>query len=137
MTHIERMIELRQGPHPVEPSALVRFLSVASDCALSCRACAQSCLESPSVGDLVRCIELATDCATACDAAVSAVMRWSPAADSRPDSAIAFLDACALDAAACAEECERHEAFEPCRVCADACRRCQRECIALAGALLQ
>jgi hypothetical protein len=136
MAHIERMIELRPGPHPVDAADLARFLSIASDCALSCRVCAWSSLESPAVTDLVDCIELATDCAAACDAAVAAVLRWSPGTDPRRDHAVAFVDACALVCAACAEECERRCDEEHCRVCAQACRRCERECLTLAEAIL-
>lgn len=136
MAHIERMIELRPEAHPVGAGALMRFLSAASDCALSCRVCAQSCLEEPSVADLVACIQLGNDCAAACEAAMMAVMRWSPGPDPRRDHAVAFVDACALTCGACAEECERHGAMDHCRVCAEACRRCERECLALADALL-
>ncbi|MGC5077785.1 hypothetical protein [Agrococcus sp. DT81.2] len=38
----------------------------------------------------------------------------------------AMLEACRAACRACAEECERHaDMHEHCRICADACRRCE------------
>jgi hypothetical protein len=45
------------------------------------------------------------------------------------------LLACRAACAACADECEQHSGMhEHCRICAEACRRCEAACAALLSA---
>ena len=74
--------------------------------------------------ELAKCIRLDLDCADVCTATLR-VVRSQPEYDAnltRP-----LLEACAAACKSCGEECMRHaEMHEHCRVCAEACRRCEQ-----------
>jgi hypothetical protein len=38
------------------------------------------------------------------------------------------LATCVTACTTCADECERHQQMEHCRICAQACRRCEHAC---------
>jgi hypothetical protein len=43
-----------------------------------------------------------------------------------------MLEACIQACRSSGDECDRHaQAFEQCRICAEACRRCERACLDL------
>lgn len=90
-------------------------------CAESCELCATSCLREQDVKMLARCIQLDRDCATIC---------WTASQFMSRDSEFVkqVCNACALSSDACAEECEKHQNMEHCKLCAQACRKCAEEC---------
>jgi len=88
----------------------------------------QAGLTSPGEQDLaemVTCIRLCLDCTDICTATAAVLSR--PA---KPDfnATRLLVGACAAICQSCGDECERHAHMPHCRVCAEACRRCDRAC---------
>ena len=74
--------------------------------------------------EMVTCIRLCWDCADVCAATLGVVTRQTArdATVTRP-----LLESCAAVCKSCGDECERHaEHHEHCRICAQACRRCEQ-----------
>ncbi|MGZ8414256.1 MAG: four-helix bundle copper-binding protein [Gemmatirosa sp.] len=123
--HLRRV--LRAHPASValvrDEGGLVECVEACFDCAQTCSACADACLAEDSVAELRGCIRLNLDCADVCDAAGRILARQT-AAD--PPFVRELLRACLVACQACGAECERHAGHhEHCRVCAEACLRCE------------
>jgi hypothetical protein len=85
------------------------------------------------VADLTTCIRLNQDCADLCDTTARLLSRHTGT-----DTTVlrAALEALRAACAACAAECDTHaDMHEHCRVCADACRRCEQACTNLLATL--
>lgn len=106
---------------------LIHCAKVCDACATACQQCADKCALERDVVELVRCMRIALDCVEICRTTSHHLVR---SGDDRPGLLAALLEACVIACAGCAGECERH-AYEHCRVCAEACRRCEAECLAL------
>ena len=118
------IVELHPLPGSDLREALLRCAEECLDCGASCTACADASLSERDLAELTGVIRLALDCADVCEAT----------RQSRPDIRLvrSTIEACAAACAACAEECDRHAAHhEPCRICADVCRRCKAACDAV------
>lgn len=94
-------------------------------CAIACDHCAASCLQEENVQMMAKCIKLDMDCAQICRLAASYMARDS-------EFAQAICKLCAEVCDACARECANHEA-EHCQACARACWRCAQECRRMAA----
>jgi hypothetical protein len=131
--HISGML----GAHPRGAAGgnkekLAECIAACFECAQTCTACADACLGEDMVADLALCIRTDLDCADVCRATGNILSRQTGG-----QSAItaAVLDACRAACAWCAEECEKHAGMhEHCRICAEACRRCERACADLLAA---
>lgn len=86
------------------------------ECALTCEACENACLNEDNITLLARCIELNRDCADICLQAARLVLRESEIAD---DYLLIAEKICRL----CAEECRKHDS-DHCRQCAEVCEAC-------------
>jgi hypothetical protein len=131
--HVSEMI----GTHPdVKGNVnqeLLTAIEACYDCAQTCTSCADACLAEAAVADLRQCIRLNADCADIC-AAAGAMLGRRTGSNERLIAQV--LQACITACAACAEECERHAAMHGhCRVCAEACRWCERACQGAAGTI--
>jgi len=113
-------------------SVLLReCLEATTDCAIACDACAAACLREHHVRELLACIRACLDCADVCHTAARILARV-PDLDSR--LATEQMELCRLACALCAEECEKHASRHPhCRICAEACRKCDVACSCLIG----
>ena len=124
---------MASSPAPI-PGVDLDLLADAAEsafiCAQVCTGCANACLGEPDVQHLVRCIRLDLHCADVCDTTGRLVSRQE-----NPALARAILQACTLACRLCADECERHQMMDHCRVCAAACRRCQEACDRVLAAL--
>jgi hypothetical protein len=131
MHHVASILESRSMPSLiVRRSVLEECLEACVDCAADCRGCADACLDEPAVQMLARCIRLDLACADVCEAAARALS----AVDS-PELIHSLIETCRLFCGVCADECERHaKSHEHCRICAEACRECERRCNELLGA---
>ena len=112
-------------------SSLADCIRACIECAETCTSCADACLAEDQVADLRRCIRLNLDCADICNAAAAVMTRQT-----EPDGALVrnAIQLAALAARACAEECEKHaDMHEHCRICAEACRRCEQSCNSMLG----
>lgn len=110
----------------LDAGLLASTIDALTDCAQACTADADDDLSEPDVAQMVRCIRLCLDCADICTTTSSVTSRQTDydANITRP-----LLDACIAACASCGDECERHAIMHAhCRVCAEACRRCERAC---------
>ena len=133
MTQARRMIETNPSGFAVDAEALVECIEACFDCAQACTACADACLGEEDVQMLARCIRLDLDCADVCDATGKILSRQTTF-DAEMEKAT--LDTCAQACRLCGEECEQHaEHHEHCRICAEACCRCESACNNLLSAI--
>jgi hypothetical protein len=109
-----------------DADALARVVDGAADCAQACRTDTDADLSQPDLADMVTCIRLCQHCADVCTAAAAVLSR--PASwDSRVIRPL--VEACLAICHSCGDECERHAPRHAhCRVCAEACRRCEQAC---------
>lgn len=89
-------------------------------CAAACDHCATACLTEPDPGKMADCIRLDLDCADICRLAAAAMARNS-------DNVAAFCRLCAEICDKCAKECDAYD-HDHCKECAEACRKCAEEC---------
>jgi hypothetical protein len=126
------------GTHPghVDQSTvdlLIRCIEECFNCAQSCTSCADACLGEEMVAHLTYCIRLNLDCADVCTTTGRMLSRQT-----KPNWEVirSQLSACAAVCKACGSECGGHaDEHEHCRVCAEACRRCEGACDELLQAL--
>ncbi|HEX6075024.1 MAG TPA: four-helix bundle copper-binding protein [Micromonosporaceae bacterium] len=116
----------------VDKQTLARCIEACFECAQACTACADACLSENNVADLVKCIRTNLDCADICDTTGRVLSRHT-GYDANLTRTV--LEACAQACKACGDECAAHEHMEHCRVCAEACWRCERACRELVASL--
>ena len=117
----------------IDQAALATCIDACFECTTICTSCADACLAEYMVADLTTCIRTNLDCADICAATGRVLTRYSGG-----DSAVvrAALEACLAACTACATECAQHaQMHEHCKICADACRRCDEACTALLATL--
>ncbi len=109
-----------------ELPALTACIEACFDCEQSCSSCADACLAEEMVEDLRTCIRTDLDCADICGTTGRILSRQT-----NPDWNVmrAQVQAAALTAQNCADECEKHaNMHEHCRICMEACRQCETSC---------
>lgn len=117
-------------PHVQEAinEALIKCLEECHACEKACIACADACLGEPMVQDLVQCIRVNLDCADVCHTTGAVAARRS---GSNEGVMRRMLAVCEMACRICGDECMRHAAHHAhCRLCAEACRRCEHACTA-------
>lgn len=127
------MLETHPRPANLDRTRLAATIDTLIMCSEACTACADACLSEDMVGSLTTCIRLNLDCADICATTARVLSRQTGF-----DATIARmqLEACAAVCMACAAECAMHAGMhEHCRVCAEACSRCERACRELLGTL--
>ena len=117
-------------PAGFEPGAdrdmLASAIDAAGDCAQACGTDTDADLSEPHLAEMVACIRLCLHCADIC-AATAAVLSRPASWDARVVRPL--LEACVAICQSCGGECERHAPRHVhCRVCAEACRRCEQAC---------
>lgn len=91
-------------------------------CALLCTSCADACVAEPM--DMRQCIRNCLDCADICGAAARVATRRTA---QNIDVMRSMLETCILACTITADECGRHD-HAHCRLCAEMCRECARDC---------
>ena len=120
------MLESHPGPIGLDRTQLAATIDTIIMCGEACTVCADACLSEDTVATLVACIRLDLDCADICATAARVLSRHTGFDVS---VARAQLEACIDACMACAAEGARHaEMHEHCRICAEACVRCERAC---------
>jgi hypothetical protein len=133
MTRAQRMIETNPSGTPVDAGVLSEAIDSCFECAQTCTACADACLGEDDPKSLTRCIRLDLDCADICDATGRILSRQS---GFEPQLARSAVEACARAAKLCGDECEKHAGHHGhCRVCLEACRRCEEACNSVLSAM--
>jgi hypothetical protein len=130
--HVLEIMRTHPGTASEVSTDLVRAVEAAFDCAQTTAACADACLAEPHATELVQCIRSNLECSDIAIATGRLLSRRLPSDQLVWDRQI---EALAVAARLCAEECEQHMGHhEHCRVCADACRKTERAMSALLAA---
>ena len=128
MSYVRQMLGAYPGDFKLEVDVdlLAGVIEAAGDCAQACVTDIDADLSEPHLADMVTCIRLCQNGVDICSTAVAVLSRpalW----DSRVVRQL--LDACVAICKSCGDECERHAPRHAhCRVCAEACRRCEQAC---------
>ena len=117
---------------PVDPALLGDALDALNDCIQACVADSDADLNEKDLHDMVRCIRLCLHCTDVCAATAGVLSR---PAEFDPRVVRPLLESCIAVCKSCGDECERHTHHEHCRICAEACTRCESACRSLAGAI--
>jgi hypothetical protein len=127
------MLENHPAPIGIERVQLAATIDTLIMCSEACTACADACLSEQMVAQLRTCIRLNQDCADVCATTARVLSRHS---SFDANLVRAQLEACVIACQACAAECSLHaDMHEHCRICAEACSRCERACRELLAAL--
>jgi hypothetical protein len=133
MSYAREMLKSYRTPSAVDEAVLVAAIDALSDCAQACTADVGLDLAEPELAEMVRCIRLCLDCSDICTATLAVASRQ---ADFDRNVAKPLLQSCVAICRSCGDECELHAAMHAhCRICAEACRRCERACGELFAAL--
>jgi uncharacterized membrane protein len=109
---------------PVESNDLAEAIDAFASCASACTACADACLGESDIEHMRSCIRACIACADLCEVTVRFLSRTGgydvPVVRN-------LLETVAKACATCSDICGGHaEVHKHCRVCADACRRCEQ-----------
>jgi hypothetical protein len=109
---------------PVDSNDLAEAIDAFTSCAAACTACADACIGEADVEHMRSCIRSSIACADLCEVTARFLARTGgydiPVVRN-------LLEATAKACSTCGEICEGHaEMHKHCRVCADACRRCEQ-----------
>lgn len=128
MSYARQMLGSYPSDFKLEADAevLAGAIEAAADCAQACTADNDADLGESHLAEMVRCIRLCQNCADICT--VTAAVLSRPASWDRR-VVRPLLESCVAICASCGDECERHAPRHAhCRVCAEACRRCEQAC---------
>ena len=129
--YVDEMTRTHPQPPVFADDALARCIEECFACAQACTACADACLAEADPRPLARCIRLNLDCADVC---VTAGRMLSRQLQPELELVRRQIELCALACRACGDECDQHAATHAhCRVCKEACRRCEQACLVLGG----
>jgi hypothetical protein len=134
MTHVQAILDAYpKDLGDLDRAKLAECIEACFVCAQTCTACADACLSEEMVAELTKCIRTDLDCADIC-ATTGAVLSRHTSYDANITKAV--LEACRIACGACGTECESHAGMhDHCRLCAEACRRCEAACANLLSAL--
>jgi hypothetical protein len=126
MENLEAVIAGSSTLENVHIKSLAHCIEVCLQCAASCTACADECLDEPELAMMRRCIRLNLDCADV----VSTIARLlSRRGEPELSTLRACLEAGTTIATACAAEAQKLAgAYEYCKLTAEICATCAREC---------
>jgi hypothetical protein len=126
MSYAMQLLDSYPRTFSLDARLLASTIDALNDCAQACTADADDDLSEPDVAEMVKCIRLCLDCADICTTTAAVTSRRT---DYDPNVTRPLLEACIAACKTCADECELHATMHVhCRVCAEACRRCQRAC---------
>jgi hypothetical protein len=127
------MLKTSPGRDLTDERSLSDCIEACFECAQSCVACADACLDEENVAELRACIRLNLACADLCEITGRLLSRRLTPGD---DLVRRQIDLTSIACAQCAEECGRHAKMHAhCKICMEACRRCEATCRALTAAL--
>ena len=132
MSYARQLLDSYQGTVNMDVALLAAAIDAINDCAQACIADTDADLGEQDVTEMVKCIRLCLDCVDVCTATAAVISR---PADYDADVARPLLQACAAICKSCGDECERHAHMQHCRICAEACQRCERACRELLEAM--
>jgi len=125
MSYARQILDTYPRALDVDVGLLAGAIDAMTDCTQACIADTDADLGEQNVTEMVTCIRLCLDCADICTATVAILSR---PAEHDLNATRLLVGACAAICQSCGDECERHAHMLHCRVCAEACRRCDRAC---------
>jgi Domain of Unknown Function (DUF326) len=133
MSYARQLLDTYADSLNADAGVLAAAIDALSDCAQACTADTEADLNEQNLAEMVTCIRLCLNCADVCVATMGVVTRQGVY---DPNVTRPLLEACIAICKSCGDECERHAPHMPhCRVCEQACHRCERACQELLGAL--
>jgi len=126
MSYARQLLDTYPIPSAIDAGALAATIDAIDDCAQACTADADADLSEQDLAEMVKCIRLCLECADICAATSNVLSRPAESDNSviRP-----LLEACVRICTTCGDECELHAPHHAhCRVCLEACRRCEQAC---------
>ena len=121
-----QMLKTHPSPSQIDLEHLARAITELQICAQACTTCADACLGEKEVQSLIDCIRINLDCADICTATGAMLSRVNSAST---EYFQIIVEACVKICRLCATECEKHGSkHEHCRICAEACSRCENAC---------
>jgi len=132
MSYARQLLDSYQGTVNMDVALLAAAIDAINDCAQACIADTDADLGEQDVTEMVKCIRLCLDCVDVCTATAAVISR---PADYDADVTRPLLQACVAICKSCGDECERHAHMQHCRICAEACQRCERACRELLEAM--
>jgi Domain of Unknown Function (DUF326) len=125
MSYTRQMLDTYPRTLHADDDLLAGAIDAISDCAQACQADTDADLSEQNLAEMVTCIRLCLDCTDICAATGAILSRlagYDPAV-TRP-----LLQSCIAICKSCGDECEQHAHMPHCRICTEACRRCERAC---------
>jgi len=132
MSYARQLLDSYQGTVNMDVAPLAAAIDAINDCAQACIADTDADLGEQDVTEMVKCIRLCLDCVDVCTATAAVISR---PADYDADVTRPLLQACVAICKSCGDECERHAHMQHCRICAEACQRCEQACRELLEAM--
>jgi hypothetical protein len=133
MSYARQMLATYPHGSHAEDGVLAATIDALFDCAQACITDTDADLSEQDLADMVTCIRLCLDCVDICTATGSVISR---PADYHAEVTKPLLEACVAICKRCGDECDRHaQMHEHCRVCAEACHRCEQACRAFLESL--
>ncbi|HEV8245604.1 MAG TPA: hypothetical protein VGP93_07540 [Polyangiaceae bacterium] len=130
---IDRELFATHPQRSANPEALRSCVEACFAGAAACSACADACLAERDVASLVGCIRACLDCSDLC---VATARMLSRQIESNPQLVSSQIDVCRIACLICSQEALLHaQAHEHCRLCSEACFRCDVACGRLAKVL--
>ena len=133
MSYARQMLSAYPHQSRIDAGVLAGAIDALSDCVQACTADVDADLGESDLADMVRCVRLCVHCTDVCAATLGVVSR---PAEYDANVTKPLVEACVAICKSCADECERHaEMHAHCRLCGDACRRCEQACHKLLDAI--
>jgi len=133
MTYAGQMLNTYPHHSRIDARVLAAAIDALSDCVQACTADLDADLSESDLADMVKCIRLCVHCTDVCAAALGVVSR---PAEYDANVTKPLVEACVAICKSCGDECERHAHMHAhCRVCGEACRRCELACRELLAAI--
>ena len=132
MSFARQLLDSYQRAVNLDTALLAATIDAISDCEQACVADTDADLAEHDLTDMVECIRLCLDCTDVCRATAGILSR---PAGYDPGVARPLLEACVAICKSCGDECERHAHMQHCRICAQACLRCEQACRDLLDAM--
>lgn len=126
MQDLEAVIAGSSTLENVHIRSLAHCIEVCLKTAASCTACADECLDEPDIAALRRCIRFNLDCA---DVVTLTARILSRRGEPELSTLRTILEAATTICTASAHEAQKHgDKFEHCKLTAESCLACAREC---------
>ena len=133
MSYARQILTGSGGKLPLDSALLGDALDSLNDCIEACIADIDADLGEKDLADMAKCVRLCLHCTDVCVAARGVLSR---PAEYDANVVRPLLESCVAICQSCSDECDRHARHhEHCRICGEACKRCESACRKLLGSI--